>query len=551
MNDSAPAAPAATTLSDAELAKRKSEIGGPYAWYVLTLLVIVYMFNFIDRQILSILAEDIKRDLNIDDAQMGFLYGTAFAVFYALFGIPLGRLADNWLRGKLMALGLALWSGMTAVSGFANSFLHLSIARIGVGIGEASASPSAFSMLSDYFPKEKRATALAIYSSGLYIGGGASLFIGALVVDRWNQAFPDGGPMGLVGWQAAFLAVGLPGILLALWVATIREPVRGLADGLVTPPATNVWGKFWDDLTSVLPPLTLIHIARYGQKALITNIIAAVVVGAIAFTLIRLTGDLPQWTALGIGAYAVFTWAQSLKERDAPTFKLIWGTPTFLFAVVGFGTISFVGYSLGFWTAPYVMRTFVPAYQALVESGQISEIPWYAQKAYIGLMIGGTGAASGFLGVILGGSLADKFKAINPAGRIWVGFIAALVPIPFIIWQFTTDSLPLVYALNFVQGIAGAMWVGVAAATCQDLVMPRMRGAATATYFIGTTIIGLGLGPYIAGKISKVSGSLATGCLSLLAIVPLTVFCLWMVYRSLPLAEASRIDRARAAGEAV
>ena len=133
-----------------------------YAWYALFVLVLVYIINFIDRQILSILAEDIKKDLGLEDAQIGFLYGTAFAVFYALFGIPLGRLADSWYRGRLMAIGLALWSSMTALSAFANSFTMLAVARIGVGIGEASASPAAYSMISDNFPKEKRAAALSI-----------------------------------------------------------------------------------------------------------------------------------------------------------------------------------------------------------------------------------------------------------------------------------------------------------------------------------------------------------------------------------------------------
>src|SRR5918994_990088 len=129
---------------------------GAYAWYALLVLVLVYMINFIDRQILSILAQDIKHDLGLEDAQIGFLYGTAFAVFYALFGIPLGRLADSWYRGRVMALGLAMWSSMTALSGFASNFGMLAAARIGVGIGETSAAPAAYSMISDYFPKERR-----------------------------------------------------------------------------------------------------------------------------------------------------------------------------------------------------------------------------------------------------------------------------------------------------------------------------------------------------------------------------------------------------------
>src|SRR5215470_9872830 len=136
--------------------------GGRYPQYVLAVLVLVYVFNFLDRQILSILAERIKADLQLSDAQIGFLYGTAFAVFYALFGLPLGRLADLWTRTRLIAIGLSFWSLMTASSALARNFLQLSVARIGVGVGEASASPAAFSILSDYFPPAKRASVLAL-----------------------------------------------------------------------------------------------------------------------------------------------------------------------------------------------------------------------------------------------------------------------------------------------------------------------------------------------------------------------------------------------------
>lgn len=125
----------------------------PYAWYVLFVLFLVYALNFIDRQILTILAPHIRKDLGLSQADIGFLYGTAFGVFYALFGIPLGRLADNWHRVRLMTIGLALWSSMTALSGLASNGLQLAAARIGVGVGEATASPSAYSLISDWFPK--------------------------------------------------------------------------------------------------------------------------------------------------------------------------------------------------------------------------------------------------------------------------------------------------------------------------------------------------------------------------------------------------------------
>jgi len=534
------------TSDEAERA-RASGVGGPYAWYVLVVLVLVYVVNFIDRQIMSILAEDIKADLGVTDTEMGFLYGTAFAVFYALFGIPLGRLADNWVRTRLLSIGLALWSSMTALSGFAQNFGQLALARVGVGIGEASAGPSAFSMLSDWFPKEKRATALAIYSSGLYIGGGISLLIGAAVVNAWDAAYPNGGPLGLAGWHAAFVVVGLPGLLLALWVATLREPVRGMADGLPPPPPVpDVWARFRSDLASVLPPFTLFHVAQFGAAAIVRNLVYAAIAVAIGVGMWKLTGDWPQWLAICIGGYAVASWAQSLKERDAPTYALIWQTPSFLLVILGFGSISFVGYALSFWAAPYAIRTFIAP---VLEAG--GTLPWYGTTEFVAFILGGSGALGGFIGIIIGGALADRVRRTNPAGRILVSSLATIVPAPFVVWMFTTDSLAIFLIANLVPAVFGSIYVGIAGATSQDLVLPRMRGAATATYFIGTTLVGLGLGPYFAGKMSVVTGSLATGALSLLAAAPVTLICLYLLYKRLPEAEATRIARARAAGEVI
>ena len=217
-----------------------------YAWYALGVMTLVYTVSFVDRQILSILAEKIKRDLDLDDAQLGFLYGTAFAIFYTIFGIPLGRLADRWYRGRLMALGLAVWSAMTALSGFASTYGQLAAARVGVGVGEASASPAAFSMLASYFSTERRALAMAIYTSGVYLGMGLSLPIGGWVSDGWDRAVAAGrAPFDLAGWQVAFLVVGLPGLIIAAWVWTLREPARVAPDGSAVPVAMpGAWRAF-------------------------------------------------------------------------------------------------------------------------------------------------------------------------------------------------------------------------------------------------------------------------------------------------------------------
>ena len=505
-----------------------------YAWYVLGILFVVYVLNFVDRQVISILAEDIKRDLHLKDEDLGFLYGTAFGVFYALFGIPLGRLADSWHRVRLMTVGLALWSTMTALSGFSRTGGQLAAARIGVGIGEATASPAAYSLISDYFPKRLRATALSIYSAGLYVGGGVSLFIGGLIVQGWNRAYPGGGPLGLVGWQAAFLAVGIPGLIVALWVATIREPVRGLVEGLPEPekhPAP--FRAFFQELLTIIPPLTLIGAARGGMRALLINLTGLAAVVAVVASLIGLGEPMPQWLAIGTGVYAVFSWACALKRRDPATFALIVGTPAFLCTVVAYGLNSFLSYAASFWAAPYVLRT-------------LGETP-----ARAGLLLGSSGALAGFLGLTIGGIVADRLRRTDPAGRLIVVIFGATVPVPFLIGAFTASSVWVFYPCLFLSGLTASGALGSAAAATQDLVLPRMRGTATATFFIGTTLMGLAMGPYLAGRISTLSGSLSVGMLSLLAIMPVTLTCAIAAYRLVPAAEASREARARAAGEAI
>ena len=189
-----------------------------YRSYVLLLLMVVYIFNFIDRQILVILQESIKEELDLSDKQLGLLSGFSFAVFYVVCGIPIARLADRYNRVNIVSISIAVWSAMTAVSGFVGNFWHLLLARIGVGIGEAGASPPSHSIISDYYPHGERGRALSFYSMGIYIG----ILIGFLIGGWVNQFF---------GWRVAFLVVGLPGILMAVVVKlTLREPPRGQMD---------------------------------------------------------------------------------------------------------------------------------------------------------------------------------------------------------------------------------------------------------------------------------------------------------------------------------
>jgi MFS family permease len=479
-----------------------------YARYVLGLLVVVYVLNFLDRQILSILAERIKADLGLRDDQIGFLYGTAFAVFYALFGIPLGRLADVWVRTRLIALGLAVWSLMTAASAVARGFAELAAARIGVGIGEASANPAAYSLLADFFPPARRATVLAIYSSGIYIGAGLGLGIGGLVVERWDAAFAGAAaPFGLRGWQVAFLAVGLPGLLLASWVATLREPPRG---GEPAGATATPWRALLDELTAVLPPFTLLRQWRLGGAPAVTaNLASAAAVAALAAALVAVLGTPAQWIALGIGTYAALSWAQALRRHDPAGHAAIFGAPALRYAALGFALLAFTGYGVGFWVPPYFIR-----------ARGVSE-------AEAGVWLGGTAAAAGWLGVTLGGLWSDRWHRTAPAARFYVGMVAALLPLPFVVGMLGTDATAVAFTLNVLVGITTSLWIGPGATTVQDLVPPRLRGSASAAYLLVVTFIGLALGPYTIGRLSVALGDLRAAMLWGLLVNPIAAWLLW------------------------
>jgi MFS family permease len=207
-------AAAATARSD------EFAVSEGYRRYVLGLLFVVYVVNFVDRSILNILLEPIKREFHPSDTALGFLSGVAFAIFYATLGIPIARWADRGIRRDIIALALFVWSGMTALCGLARTFPQLVAARIGVGIGEAGGSPPAHSILSDYYPPERRGTAFAIYALGIPVGTAFGFFTGGWMAET-------------LGWRTAFLLVGVPGIALALIVRlTLREPPRGHSEAI-------------------------------------------------------------------------------------------------------------------------------------------------------------------------------------------------------------------------------------------------------------------------------------------------------------------------------
>ncbi len=199
-----------------------------YAWYVVFLLFLAYTFSFIDRQILTLMVDPIKRDLDLTDTQFSLLHGMAFALFYTFLGLPIGRLADRADRRKIIAAGVATWSLMTALCGFARNYGQLFLARMGVGVGEGALSPAAFSMLSDIFPKERLGRAISIYTIGIAVGSGMALLVGGYVIQLVQQSGPVVVPLlgTLQPWQQVFVIVGLPGIPVSIAILLLREPQR-------------------------------------------------------------------------------------------------------------------------------------------------------------------------------------------------------------------------------------------------------------------------------------------------------------------------------------
>lgn len=218
--------------------------GTRYAWYLVGVLCVAYTLSFVDRMILALLVEPIKRDLGISDTQVGLLHGFAFAIFYTTLGVPIARLADRTDRRRLIAAGVAFWSLMTALCGLARGFWELFLARIGVGVGEASLSPAAFSMLADAFPADRLGRALGVYSSAIFAGAGIALLVGGGVAAAAASA--DAVQLPLIGaiqpWQLTFIVVGAPGLLVALWVLSLREPPRrGVAVAARAEPLSAVF----------------------------------------------------------------------------------------------------------------------------------------------------------------------------------------------------------------------------------------------------------------------------------------------------------------------
>jgi len=530
-----------------------AKLGGRAAWIALILVALTQAMSMVDRQILAILVPRIKADLHVADAEMGLLYGTVFALFYAIFSLPLGRLADGWVRTRLLSYSIIAWSGATALAGFANSFFVLALSRLGVGVGEASVQPAGMSLLADTFPKEKRGMVTSFMAAAVALGLGGALVLGGLTADAWDKTWPQGGaPLGFKGWQAAFIAAAIPGLLLGLVLLRLPEPMRGGADGLPPHQDPEPFRASWRTLYSILPLGCWFNLARRRARAFdwAVNLagLAAIIAMGRALTVwtdalrpnapplhlvgLDVRGSALQWLITGFGCYVLLNWLQSLRLNDRPAFALIARSPAMLLVLAVGALQSVINYGVMGFTPSYLIQHF------------------HESPARVGLVFGSLAAAIGIVGPLIAGPLSDRVHARFPGGRLYVT-LASLTVSPFLgFLTYRAADITSFYLWFVTYSIALTMWLPPIYATYLDLVLPRMRGAVISVYILTMTIIGLGTGPYAVGLMSDLNGGdLATAILSLYWIGPLIVLLVAAAIWRLPKDEASMVGRATEAGE--
>ena len=380
-----------------------------YQRTALILLTLVYVFNFVDRQILNILAEPIKQELGLSDAQLGLVTGLAFAIFYSSLGLPIARYAERGDRPKLIAGALTLWSLFTIFCGMAGNFLQLLLARLGVGVGEAGGVPPSHSLITEFTPREKRGLALAIFSTGLPLGSFIGLAFGGLAADA-------------LGWRMAFVLAGVPGVIIAvLCLLLLKEPRRGqprktLADG----------DRLWPSLKS------------FARK------------------------------------------------------------PTYLAMLAGGSLQAMVIYGLSAFLASYFLRAHGAVLANMAEGFGLQPL------GFLGLVFGLAVGLAGAVGTFGAGWLSDRLNVHDFRGYATVPAVAAFVAVPAFSIVFLSPSVPVAFAALAVGMAMINSYFGPMHASCQSIVGPSQRATISALTLVVINLVGLGLGPPLAGVMSDI-----------------------------------------------
>lgn len=525
----------------------------PAAWYALALVSLTNLLSLLDRNILAILAPSIKADLAIGDAELGLLYGTVFALFYALFSLPLGRLADGWLRRKLLAIAIGFWSLATGLAAFAQGFALLCVSRLGVGVGEGATAPAGTSLLFDYFPPRRRGLVMAVVAASIAIGLGGSSVLGGVAADWWDVRYAGGGaPLGLAGWQFAFLVACLPGFLLAVLLWRMREPVRGAMDGIATQPEPHPFRVSLGVLASVLPGsnwLTLWR-RRAGAGDWVVNLVALILIVLTMTLATRWTsafsprppldlGGIPvnphalQWAVVGFGVYVVVNLLQGLRLADRPVFVVLARSPSVTLALAVASLQMMINYGVMGFTPSFIMATYQVS---LTETA---------------VLFGSLSAAIGILGPMISGPLSDKLaERFGNQGRILVTLVSLGVSPIIAFWVYTAPDAASFYFRFIFYSLVLTQWLPPLYACLYDLVLPRMRGITASTYTIFYTILGLGIGPYAVGMVSDArGGDLSFAILSVNGVAPIIVVLLVLMLFRVRRDAAALTALAGAAGE--
>ena len=526
-----------------------------YGWHALILMSAAQMMSFLDRQILSILAQDIRTDLGIGDAELGLLYGTVFALFYALFSLPLGRLVDGWIRTRLLAICLAGWSVFAGLSAFAQGFALLAVSRLGVGIGEGATQPAANSILFDALPKSRRGLAMGGLGVGLALGLGLSMAMGGFVAQWWNARVAAGGAdYGFAGWQFAFLVAAAPGLPLAWLIWRMKEPVRGAMDGLPEPaPDPAPFAASAAVLGAVTPGTNWYYLwARdAGARQWAINLAGLAVILAVCVAMVRFTqGFSPrpplevlgasldphvlQWCVVGFGAFVILNLFQSFRLTDPATYRVALNPSLMLLMVMG-GLQTAINYGVMGFTPSLLIRGF---------GMSVGEV---------GLQFGLLSALLATIGALAAGPLTDWLGGrLGGRGMVWLVFFSLTISPFFGLWTFSAETTGDFYFRYTIYSLILTLWLPPTYALILGLVLPRMRGIVFSTYLIIMTLIGQGFGPYLVGIVSdRNGGDLGQAIMSVNVVSPviglILVIVLWRYKRD----EASVLDRARAGGENV
>lgn len=461
---------------ESNLGRRAPE---PYAWYALVLLTLINAVNFIDRNIIFALFEPIKDELNLSDAQLGWL-GSAYIIVFSVTAIPLGILSDLKSRRAVIAFGVTLWAAFTGLAGLAQRYWQLLFCRSMVGVGEAAYSPAAQSLLADYFPERGRALALGVFWSGLALGGVAGIWLGGELAH-------------LYGWRAAFLAVGLPGLLLAMLASRLKDPTRTLR-----PFSLGETIRRFE--------LTVWHLALFGWPLWVMGAL-----GLMAAYLLDRSGllnpdiegaVLGAAVATGVVAVAFRGVRAILAHRHDETppatlttvdefleaVRVVIRTPTLIWVFLGGALISFAMNGLVGWSPSYIQR----------------ELGLPPQLA--GRTIGVWGLAAGLLGVVFGGRLGDTLAERWKSGRVVAGCAGFFVGGPLCIWLLSVRDLEAFIPLFFVTLFFFTWYHGPVSATIFDVVPPKVGASVMGAYVFFSHMAGDAIAYPLIGAFSDQYG---------------------------------------------